>query len=125
MIKITLIASVATLAFSAPASASPCKALGEFYLGVMAALQTEVDRDTLKNHVQAIHADRGACAETVALMRETGAYSDRVRFPDNLLREQLTRGASFAVRVVGKGDQIDGIKFDISEVGVLRRRPTR
>ncbi|MEO0670025.1 MAG: hypothetical protein AAFZ99_19080 [Pseudomonadota bacterium] len=111
---------------AAPAAqADPCAALAQFFVRVVDASGAEYDGAVLKKQAAVMTQDKQACAEAVAVMADSGTYTHAVGAPLSPLENYLVKDARFAVDVVGKGNTVKSIKFDIDAVGVLRRRPTR
>lgn len=107
------------------AQAAPCAALADFFGRVVKASGAEVKPERFKEQVTSIKGAKKYCGPVVAQMADTQVYSHALGVPLQHLQEYLKDDARFEVRVIGRGDKVELIDFDIDEVGVLRRRPTR
>lgn len=105
--------------------AAPCTALATFYGEVVQATGVDVKSATLKQEMTDIQSSGKACAQAIARMADARSYTHEIGAPLTRLRSYLEDDARFADRVVGGGEKVEAIQFDVEAVAVLRRRPTR
>lgn len=125
MKRALILTSFLTMMTGQTAQASACEALAIFFQNVVKASKAELKPETFKKQVTDIQRSKGTCEEALARLRDTKTYTHRIGAPLTPLQEYLVNDAKFTVDVVGKGDKIEVIEFDIDAVGALRRRPTR
>ncbi|WP_299684180.1 hypothetical protein [uncultured Tateyamaria sp.] len=120
-----LFATGVLLASSQMSQASPCQALATFFADVVEASGAEVKPERFKAQITEIRQCGKGCAAVTAQLADGGTYTHAIAGSVLPLEEYLHDDARFDVKVIGGGDKVEFIEFNMDTIAVLRRRPTR
>ena len=121
----TLLCAALLVGSGQMAHADACSALAIFFKDVGKATKAEVKPATVKAQMTELMRSDKTCVAAVARLSDDQFYTHEVGAPLTALQRYLSDDARFAVRIIGGGEKVEAIEFDVEQVAVLRRRPTR